>query len=212
MTKNDLPEVRIKDAWLLRENASRHLHELWAKDDAVLADDDKMYEIVQNYKNTWQPYEKKILEGMCDLVGLQFYQNTIDVHIAPWFNAFSSPMIIGVMFKPERFVEVLTHEICHRLLTDNQYDTEYPILKDEWVRMFGDEVSMNTRNHIPVHAMLQAIFDDILKEPARTKNDKVLCTQWPDYDAAWKYVDEHGYKNIIEQLKNSYRSLEKKND
>lgn len=27
-----LPDIRIKNAWLLRENASRHLHELWGGD------------------------------------------------------------------------------------------------------------------------------------------------------------------------------------
>lgn len=210
MNKYYLPEVRIKDAWLLRDNASKHLHELWSKEGAVLADDDKMYEIVDTYKKAWQPYERKILLGMCDLLELKFYQNTIDVYIAPWFQAFSDPMVIGVTYKPDRFVEVLTHELCHRLLTDNQYNTEYPILSNEWTRLFGEDMSFGMRIHIPVHAMLQAIFDDTLHEPARTKNDKKLCQPWPDYKAAWDYVDEHGYKTIITKLKKSYKQLEKR--
>ena len=210
MYKYHMPEVRIKDAWLLRSNASKHLHELWSKDGEVLADDDKMHEIVEAYKKAWQPYERNVLQAMYDLLELRFYQNTIDVYIAPWFHAFSDPMVIGVTYGPDRFVEILTHELCHRLLTDNQYNTGYPILGNEWVRLCGEDISFVTRVHIPVHATLQAIFNDVLLEPERTKNDKKLCKQWPDYDAAWKYVDRHGYKTIIRQLKASYKTLEEK--
>ena len=31
MSKEQLPVIHIKDAWLLCENVSRHLHELWGK-------------------------------------------------------------------------------------------------------------------------------------------------------------------------------------
>lgn len=36
-----LPEIRIKDGWLIRQNVSKYLHELWGKDDD-LADDEMM--------------------------------------------------------------------------------------------------------------------------------------------------------------------------
>jgi hypothetical protein len=101
------PEIRIKDAWLLRENASKHLHELWGKD-TQLADDAWMENRVKQYQKAWQTYEKKILNGMCDLLGLSFRQNVIDVYIAPWFGAFSDPLVIGVMREPDQFVDTLS--------------------------------------------------------------------------------------------------------
>lgn len=63
---------------------------------------------------------------------------------------------------------------------------------------------------ISAHNVLQAVFDDILGNPEWKKRDKELCKQWPDYDAAWKYVEEHGYKEIIKQLRNSYREIEQR--
>lgn len=198
------PEVRIEYAWLLGDNVSQYLNQLWG-DGTPLRSYEEYQEVAENYTKAWQPYEKKILRGMCNTLGLSFHQNTIDVHIAPWMHAFSSPMVIGVNYKPDRFIEILTHEMIHRLLTDNNesaYDMDHV---KEWQELFGKEPSKNTLVHIPVHAVMRAVFDDVLQEPERTKHDKKLCEQWPDYDAAWKYVDQVGYKKIIEQLRESYK-------
>ncbi len=201
------PEIRIKNAWLLYDAASVHLHELWAEKDEHLATYEEMDEIVKGYQEVWLPNEQKIIHGMCEITGLEFRQNIIDVNIAPWFYAFSDPMVIGIKYKPDRFVEVLTHEIIHRLLTDNiqtKYDTKYA---DEWAKLFGAEHTFNTLIHIPVHAILQSIFEDVLHEPDRTKNDQSLCKKWPDYDEAWHYVNQNGYKEIIKQLKANYKEI-----
>lgn len=200
------PEIRIKNAYLLRQNVSVHLHKLWGKGGSELADDKRVDEIVELYRKAWVPYEKKIIHGMCDLLELEFRQNIIDVNIAPWFTAFSDPMVIGVIYEPDRFVDVLTHELIHRLLTDNiqtLYDTEYAA---EWKKLYGER-SKNELVHIPVHAVLQTVFDDILGEPERTKRDRELCKQWPDYDAAWTYVETNGYKEIIKRLKANYKDI-----
>ena len=206
----DLPVVRIKDAWLLRENASQHLHELWGKD-SPLADDDWMEKRVADYRKAWKPYEEKVLSAMTELLGLSFRQNIVDVHIAPWFRAFSDPMVIGVMKEPEEFVDILTHELIHRLLTDNTatpHDTPY---LDEWQKLFGNEHTFGMTVHIPVHAVHKAIYLDVLEEPERLKRDVENNKQFEatDYIGAWDYVDEHGYKEIISQLRKSYTSLSK---
>ena len=203
------PVIRIKNAWLLRQNASVHLHKLWGKDDDELADDKKVDEIVKSYRKAWEPYEERIVHGICELLGLEFRQNIIDVHVAPWFTAFSDPMVVGVVYEPERFVEIMTHELTHRLLTDNtqtSYDTDYV---GEWRQLFGDDKNNDELVHIPVHAIMQAVFDDVLREPKRTANDKEMCKQWPDYDAAWRYVEGYGYNEVIEQLRNSYQQTAK---
>lgn len=201
------PEIRIKDAWMLRQNASTYLHELWAEKDERLADDNEMKRIVATYKKSWEPYEADIVRGMCALLDLEFRQNIIDVNIAPWFYAFSDPMVIGDTYEPARFVEVLTHEIIHRLLTDNVQTPYSTLYADEWKKLFGKEHTFDTLFHIPVHAVMQGIFDDVLHEPERIKNDRKLCEKWPDYRAAWQYVDERGYKEIIKILKESYKKL-----
>ena len=93
MTTKNLPTIRIKNAWLLRENASVYLHELWGKDEK-LVDYDWIDKRVEEYQAAWKPYQKKVLAGMCDIMGLKFRQNIIDVYIAPWFRAFSDPLVL----------------------------------------------------------------------------------------------------------------------
>jgi len=201
------PEIRIRYNQLFTDQISRPLNELWGEDESSMLGPEGCEKIAESYRNAWQPYEKKIIKAMGNTLGLSFRQNIIDVHIAPWMHAFSDPMMVGIIFKPDRFVEILTHEMLHRLLTDNNessYDTEYT---DEWAKLFGSEHSWNTLVHIPVHAVFQAIFDNKLQEPERTKHDKKICERLPDYNAAWKYVEKAGYKEIIEKLRESYKKL-----
>mgnify|MGYP001206377862 CR=1 FL=1 len=209
--KNSLPTIRIKDAWLLRENASQHLHELWANEGDVLADDDWMEKRVKEYREAWSPIEKSVLNGMVDSLELSFRQNVIDVYIAPWFRAFSDPMVIGVMQEPDVFVDTLTHELIHRLLTDNTAIPHETMLLEEWQKLFGKEHTFGTTVHIPVHAVHKAIYLDILKESKRLKRDITNNKKYKatDYIAAWDYVEKHGYKEIIAKLKVSYKALSK---
>lgn len=207
------PEIRIKDGWLLRMNASVHLHKLKAKKGEKLADDDEMANIVDAYNGEWKKYEKKILKGMYDLLGLQYRQNIIDVYIAPWFGAFSDPLVIGVGNSPDEFVDTLAHELLHRLFTDNTsiaYQTN--ILKPEWEKMFGKEHTFGTLVHIPVHAVSKAIYLDVLKEPRRLERDVKWANSQTEWDAsnyvnAWDYVEKNGYSEIIKKLKISYEKL-----
>lgn len=205
---DELPLIRIKDAWLLRENASKHLHELWGKD-KKLADDKWMEKRVADYRKAWKPVEQKILLGMTEKLGLSFRQNIIDVNIAPWFNAFSDPMVIGVMQEPDVFVDTLTHELLHRLLTDNTAIPHETQLLAEWQKLFGKSHTFGTVVHIPVHAVHKAIYLDVLKDPERLERDIANNKQYnaADYIAAWDYVEKHGYKEIITKLQKSYEKL-----
>jgi len=207
--KNTLPEIRIKDSLLLREHSSRHLHELWGKD-KTLADDDLMEKKVADYRKAWKPFEKQILTSMTDLLDLSFRQNIIDVYIAPWFKAFSDPLVIGVTNEPDQFVDILTHELLHRLLTDNTtipYETKILV---EWQKLFGKEHTFTTVVHIPVHAVHKAIYLDVLNAPERLERDIAGIKKYKatDYINAWDYVDKHGYLEIIEKLRASYKKLQ----
>jgi hypothetical protein len=208
----NFPEIRIKDAWLLRENASKFLHELWGKGQP-LTDDELMEKLVAEYQVAWKPYEAKILKGMCEAVGLEFRQNTIDVYIAPWFAAFSDPLVIGITNDADTFVDVLTHELLHRLLTDNtSIDFQTGALAKEWPKLFGTKHSFGVLVHIPVQAIHKYIYLDVLQEPARLKREIDNYRNETSYDPAdylqsWDYIEKHGYQKIIEKLKQSYIKL-----
>jgi hypothetical protein len=200
------PKIRIKNAWLLRENASQHLHKLWA-DGTPPTDDEWLEKRVDSYQKEWQKYEAKILDAMTELTGLSFSQNIIDVYIAPWFNAFSDPLVIGVMREPDQFIDTLTHELIHRLLTDNTLVDMDTDLFSRWQKLFGKNHSFGTLIHIPVHAIHKAIYLDYLKEPKRLKRDikENIDNTAEDYIKAWNYVEAHGYVDIINSIKADYK-------
>ena len=195
------PTIRIKDAWLLREAASVPLNELWG-DGEPLKTDDEYAAITKAYQQAWQPIETKILAGMTNILGLSFKQNIIDVYVAPWFNAFSDPLVIGVTLEPDLFVDILTHELIHRLLTDNTTVPDEALLLTEWHQLFGEQNSFGMTVHIPVHAVHKAIYLDVLKAPERLERDVAnnQKNNATDYLNAWNYVDEHGYQEIITKL------------
>lgn len=207
MTMN-LPEIRIKNAWLLRDNASEYLNELWGKGESLRSDKEYI-EIVNQYKNVWEPVETQILTHICEQLGLQYRQNIIDVYIAPWFYAFSDPMVLGVTFTAEEFVDNLTHELIHRLLTDNtSFQLDY-LIADDWEKLFGKDHTFNTLVHIPVHAVHKSVYLDLLKSEERYEHDKAIVHKngATDYVKSWSFVDSHDYVALIKSLREQYAHL-----
>lgn len=203
--KQVLPEIRIINAWLLREAASQHMNTLLG-DGGPLRSDEEYQEIVDNYQQAWQPYEKQVLSSMCEVLNLTFRKNIIDAYIAPWFKAFSEPLVIGVRLEPDHFVDILTHELLHCLLTDNTSKPRDFMLLNEWQKLFDKNISFTALVHIPVHAVHKALYLDYLKEPDRLQRDMQTCKDRDatEYLIAWDYVEKHGYQEIIEKLKKSY--------
>ncbi len=205
-----LPEVRIRASFLLNGAViPLLLPGLKETGNEIAATDEYIDETVELYNKNWAPYEEKILTGMCKVLDLEFKQNIIDVYVAPFGNSFSDPMVISTKYEGDRFIEIFTHEIAHRLLTDNTKITsslDRKILKT-WKNLFGDNHAWNTLVHIPVHALLAYIFIDVLNEPERLDRDIELCKEYPLYADAWKYVKEQGYQNILDKLKTSYEEF-----
>lgn len=197
---SSLPEVRFQYSFLLKEQASHYIGKHFAPDTELRSD--KYYtDIAIKYWDWWAPYSEQILRAMTEETGLEFYQNTIDIYVAPWFYAFSNPMVIGVKFKSqEELVAVVTHELLHRILTDNTSHEFWYDYQTEQRTLYGDEHSRVTLNHIPVHALLQKIFIDHLKRPDLLEIDRKSIDKNPHYAKAWEYVDTHGYQTIIDEL------------
>lgn len=197
-----IPVIRWKDPWLLIGAIRRDIESAYEGEKEILTSEFALATI-ERYYDAWRPYEATILKAMCELTGLKFRQNIIDVYVAPFYNSFSDPLFLATKHESDRIIEVLTHELIHRLLTDNTANHYLTSFSDEWRNMFGKEHSLGTLIHIPVHAVMQGIFEEYIKEPARIVRDKEMCEKHADYKAAWDYVDSVGYKTIIQQLRNA---------
>jgi len=204
-----MPQIRINFSPLLYDYVSRDMFRMY-KDWGEIPSQDQCYEWTENYRKEWAKYEAKIMHALTEALGVQFRQPVIDVSVAPGIRAMSSPLIMNFMYYPDQFVDVLTHELIHVLLTDNDKYTinepGQPIwLDQEWAKLFGEH-EFDVLVHVPVHAIHKHIYLDVLKEPERLERDKENVKDDRPYAEAWRYVDEHDCKKIIERLKSFYAS------
>lgn len=200
------PEVRITHSRFLDPIFKAHMASRPTLSAITPISTEETGVLVETYKKAWEKEEMAILNGMTDILSIGFYQNTIDVYLVPYHNgSFSSPMVIGMISRGQSiesnmFVDVLTHELLHRLFTDNDKGIRFGRI---WLDMFPDE-EMLTRNHIFLHAVHAHIYLNILKNPSRMEKNIVRHSVHAPYKKAWDIVEKQGYNTLIEELKKRY--------
>jgi hypothetical protein len=209
----NIPQIRIQASPLLFNSISEEERQKWASETGnPLLDISSVEQYVKEFKLQWNIYEQQIIGAMYELYGVQFKKSIIDVYISPWNKSISNPLILNPSRPPEIHVDTLIHELLHGLFTDNSsfsmHDKNQSVkLIDKWRELFGDDLEWKTLVHIPVHAGLKAIFLDTLQAPERFARDIERHINNPAYKAAWDYVEEHGYKEINEKLRQLYKSF-----
>jgi hypothetical protein len=215
--KTTIPEVRINFSYLLYgcESPVLDRHVNGGKD--TLASPSHYKELTRSYRAAWERYETILLRDMQTILGVAFYRPVIDVSLAPYFVPHSDPLIINFRYEPDEFVDILTHELLHVLLTDNsvhQSNSRQPKMNllQEWRSLFGDHANL-VLAHIPVHALHKSLCLHTLKAPERLERDVSRAQQSPTgavYAEAWDYVNTHDYLGIIDQLRLIYRDTSSK--
>jgi hypothetical protein len=199
--KKKIPEIRISYSWLLSGQASEIMNDKYG-DGTPLRTFEEYEAIVEKYDTWWSAIGTEILNGLCDILQLEYRQNIIDVYVAPWFSPISDPMVIGPAFHSQNtLINTLTHELIHRLLTDNtSTDYEHNFLAD-WKIIFGDEHEFNTLVHIPVHAVMKRLYLDVINRPDLLQYDIEDVSNNKPYAQAWDYVNDNDYVELIDKLK-----------
>lgn len=203
------PEIRISYSWLLAQGPSEVLAKEYNADRDYTDEDYRKWS--DDYRNEWTKHERQILTAMQEVFGLEFYSGVIDVSLAPWFVPQSDPMIINLQYEPDQFVDVLTHELLHVLLTDNRtYSMKSSPrelnLAERWEKLFGAR-EFNELVHIPVHAASKYIYLDVLGQQDRLHRDIEDVRHLPAYKAAWEYVESHDYKQIIQLISEDFAAI-----
>lgn len=203
-----LPEIRIKYNRLIDPifvfycQNNPELKKLgW--NDWVPPPKEEIIQQVKRYKEEWVKYEEKILRGLIQTTGLDFKNQIINVHIVSGNpRQISNPLIIKSGFLPSEFVDVLTHELIHKLFSNNSDKFSWSILTE----MFPEE-SRTAKNHIFTHAVLKYIYLDILKDKPRLDKNIIRSNNSTDdgYSKAWKIVEKRGYNELIKELKSKYK-------
>ena len=192
---NILPEIRIKYGSFLDEvfKSALTLHNYPVPDETK----NKIFKFIE----AWQAKEEITLRSICNFLQLDFRQNIIDVYIVGRGKTFSDPMVISGHFDPDEFTDILTHELIHRLLTDNIQGRKNKLLEYLKQNFYTEE--RLTRNHILVHAISKFVYLEILKEPARLNRDIQNCADNSAYKRSWEIVEQKGYRQLISEFMNS---------
>ncbi len=147
----------------------------------------------------WNKQEDKIVDGLTQITGLTFLRNYIDVFLikATEGGSISFPLIVKVSEDDSKTMCVIVHELIHNIMWDNNE-------KDNWsskVRKLYPLENKKTAIHVAVHAILEAVYVDILKKLKDIVKVIEDSQKFPDYKRAWEIVKEEGYKNIIAKLR-----------
>jgi hypothetical protein len=212
MSHKTIPQVRIKFSWLLYEYVSRDKYKLYGKEWGDIPAYEQCEKWTENYRQEWTKYEDRIIPALTTALGVSFRQPIIDASVAPGIRAMSDPLILNFMYYPDQFVDSLTHELIHVLLTDSDKfslkgDTHGIDLIDAWRKLYGEH-DFETMVHIPVHAIHKYIYLDVFKEPERLRQDiKTVAADGSSYANAWRYVEAHDYRQMVEELRRFYAEL-----
>lgn len=204
MQNQNLPEIRIKFGWLLYNTISKDVDEARKRiDEGTFPTEESIRKKVEVFKEVWKPKEGVILSGMTEALGLTFYQSCVDVFITPFKNPISDPIVIPPKFDSDLFVDVLTHELFHCLLSDNVENIPY---KEILLKEYPEEQPL-VQNHVFLHAGLKYVYLDVLKEPSRLDRDIERHLNASGYNRAWEIVEKEGYNELIERFKDYYASV-----
>lgn len=156
-------------------------------------------------KEAWLPFEERIVNGIQEVLGVTFSENRIPVYIVPAHEgAFSDPLVMSSLVPPDEFVDILAHELIHRLVLCNAEHIPY---RKAIAAVLPCVDKPPVFNHVFVHAVHSALYLDVLKAPERLLRDIRSCDAWPAYKRAWEIVQERGYKELIRDFKKAFADL-----
>ena len=171
---------------------------------------DDLIKNIEEYKKEWGKYENKILESLLNLLPIKFLHNVIDVYVVSYLprRGASSPVMIEGDISPREFISVLTHEIIHVFLENNDILPKISPLKI-YGEMFAEEKDAKTRNHIIINAMQKYILLDVIGSNvnhAEAVNRKTNDPMRYKYQRAWDIVEGKGYMELINEFRNKIES------
>lgn len=202
--KTQLPEIRMRYAWHIDNAFDAFLAKVpeSEKEDYVIENRKEVEEKITLFESVWKKVEEKILFAMCDILELSFYPKIVDVYVSGTFKkAFSTPLVISSKYTPELFVDVLTHELLHVLLTDNNKKVD---VRKAWNEMFPESIDRTSRNHVLVHAVHKEIYLNTMNAPEKLAFDIEKCKKFKGYEDAWNIVEKRGHMEIINEFKKYY--------
>ena len=159
----------------------------------------KIEEYIKKVKKIWGKYEKDILKELQKISGLKWEEKKIICYIISKTIPFSDPLTIPIYKNKNYFIDVLTHELIHRLFTQN---TNREITNRSWkmIQRKLKKENINVRVHVILNAIHKHILLKFFNKKRLNKNIKSL-NHLKDYKKSWEIVERQRCENIIKSFK-----------
>lgn len=194
--KMNIPKINIKYNSYLDRILIGYIKSLPEYKDWVEPTDGFLKDQVSMYKEVWNKEGEKVLTAICNVTGLEFKRNQIDVHVVKGnLREHASCIILKCRYSREEFLCVLIHELIHCLINDN-----YKVVNQ---KHYYEDEDQTTKSHVLIHAILKYVYLDIIREKLlfETNIKRSLESKVTGYMKAWDIVEREGYMNLIEKFK-----------
>jgi hypothetical protein len=191
-----LPKIIFKYSHVYSQNWQSWF-QLYGKSDRKFSHED-IQEYVKKVEVEWEKLEKIVLHELGKTVKLKWKEREIICYVVGDCRPFSDPLTLPIYDDTSLFIDVLIHELVHRLFSQ---DNNYEEAEKSW-GYFDDKYKNETfltRIHIPLNATLEHIYRKIL-DTKRLDRDIKRSSFRIDYAKAWENVAKDGYKNIIKKF------------
>jgi len=164
---------------------------------------------LKKVKNIWKTKEKQVLNSCEEITGLKWKKEKIPVYVIKISSIMpiSDPLTIPTQFEsedetfsltPERFVDMMVHEIIHNLFIQNE--KEIGNYFDFILNKYKKE-DLDTAIHLLLHSIHKKIFEKHF-DKSRLDEEIEMSSFYPSYKRSWEIVNKIGADSIIKEFKN----------
>jgi hypothetical protein len=163
---------------------------------------------LKKVKNIWKMKEKQVLNSCEEITGLKWKKEEIPVYAIKISSIMpiSDPLTIPIQFEsedkklsltPERFVNMMVHEIIHNLFIQNEEEigNYFEFILDKYKKEDFD-----TAIHLLLHSIHKKIFEKHF-DKNRLDEEIKMSSFYPSYKKSWEIVNKIGEDSIIKEFK-----------
>ncbi len=159
----------------------------------------KTFEYIEKVEKSWKKDERKILEELSGITGLEWTEEFIICYIIWVGKNIGIPLTVRVHSDTDEFINTLIHELIHYLLVYGNNSKLSLKARNYFNRKYRNE-NQKVISHIPVFAIMQFIFLKFFDMKRLEKHINMMKSS-PDYARAWQIVQQEGYHNIIREFR-----------
>ncbi len=163
---------------------------------------------LKEVKNIWKIKEEQVLNSCEEITGLKWKKKEIPVYVIKisLIMPISDPLTIPIQFEaeneifsltPERFVDMMVHEIIHNLFIQNEKEigNYFEFILDKY-----KNEDFDTAIHLLIHSIHKKIFEKHF-DKNRLNEEIEMSSFYPSYKKSWDIVNKNGADSIIKEFK-----------